>query len=79
MKVGEFLKKKRQVNGLTTRSLGEKAEVSFAYVSQLERGVCNPTLDTLDRLLKALDVGWIEFLTATGYVKPSKSRARLKP
>ncbi|MBI5598819.1 MAG: helix-turn-helix transcriptional regulator [Deltaproteobacteria bacterium] len=72
MKIGGFLKERRREAGLTTRVLGEKAGVSWSYVAALERGKYSPTLPVLHRLLKALDVGWVEFLTATGYIKKEK-------
>jgi transcriptional regulator with XRE-family HTH domain len=79
VKIGEFLRLKRLDKGLSIRSLAEKAEVSFAYVFRLEHGKHSPTLETLARLLKALDVGWIEFLSATGYLTPSKKPVKRKP
>lgn len=72
--VGQFLKAKRKYLGFSVRVLGKKADVSFTYISELERGTKKPTLDVLSRLLKALNVSWLEFTSATGYAEPLEPR-----
>lgn len=67
--VGIFLKEKRVAAGLTVRALDVKSEVSYSYISRVERDRQAPSLDVLARLLIALDVTWVEFLTETGYMK----------
>ncbi len=41
--------------GLSQGELAERAGIRQADISQIERGVGNPTKETLDRLAKALD------------------------
>lgn len=77
-KTGEFLKAKRQLHGLTLRDLEKKAHVSNSQISKIERGKYTPTLDVLARLLSALEVSWVEFLTATGYIKPGEEIYKVK-
>lgn len=67
--VGGFLKSKRIEAGLSTLDVERRCGVTHSYVSQIERNKKTPSLDILARLLSALQADWIEFLTATGYVK----------
>jgi transcriptional regulator with XRE-family HTH domain len=56
-RIGAVLKKLREAKGLSQQALSKKAKVTGAYIAMLETGVRNnPTIDTLKRLAKALDV-----------------------
>lgn len=56
-RIGAVLKKLREAKGLSQQALAKKAKVTDAYIAMLETGVRkNPTVDTLKRLAKALDV-----------------------
>jgi len=46
----------RKLSGLTQEKLAEKADVHPVYISALERGVENVSLDTLYRIARALNV-----------------------
>jgi transcriptional regulator with XRE-family HTH domain len=48
-----FLASARRRAGLSQRALATRARVPQATVSRIERGVTDPHLDTLDRLLRA--------------------------
>lgn len=61
MKFSIYLKTKRKARGWAVRKLGEKAGVSHTHVSCLELEKTTPTLDMVARLLKALDITWLEF------------------
>lgn len=54
--VGKRIKVVRQQSGLTQDQLAEQVELSPKYISGIERGVENPTMDILIRLAKALEV-----------------------
>ena len=53
---GRRIKTVRQRSGLTQDQLAEKVELSPKYISGIERGVENPTMDILIRLAKVLGV-----------------------
>lgn len=55
IQLAEDLKAARLAAGLSQESLALQAEVDRTYVSQLERGVANPSLLILQRLADALD------------------------
>ena len=52
-----MIKRIRKSKGLTQMQLAERAKVSQAYIAMLEADEkCNPTLNTLKRIAKALGV-----------------------
>lgn len=54
--MGDRLRSRRHELGLTLREVAEIAGLSLPYVSNLERGKGNPTLDALRKLARALDL-----------------------
>lgn len=61
--LGRRLKQLRARLGLTQDALAEQVQISPKYLSNIERGRENPTLDTLLRLAKSLKVEtWEIFL-----------------
>ena len=54
--VGNNLRTCRTNAGLTLEELAEKAEMSWPYISEVERGRENISLDKLARLARALNV-----------------------
>ncbi len=73
--LGKFLRKRRLELGLTTRQVAEKACVSNAYISVLERGGrINPSRNTLKNLAHGYDIPETElYQIAFGFeVEPEK-------
>lgn len=54
--LGEAIEELRKEAGLTHEQLAERLEMSFQRISELERGVANPTFATLLRVADGLDV-----------------------
>lgn len=54
--VGRRLRELRQQAGLTQPELGERAHMAAAEISKIENGRRTPTLETLERLTRALGV-----------------------
>jgi len=52
--IGRILRAKRENLGISQEVLAERAEVDRSYVSILERGLKSPTLETLEKICKAL-------------------------
>jgi transcriptional regulator with XRE-family HTH domain len=46
----------REARGLSQEALALEAEVDRTYVSQIERGVCNPSLRVLSQIAHTLQV-----------------------
>lgn len=53
-KIGKKLKETRKKLGLKQAEVANKAEISVNYYARIERDEENPTLETLERVLKAL-------------------------
>jgi transcriptional regulator with XRE-family HTH domain len=54
---GAAVRQRRMAAGLSQEALAERAGLHPTYVSMVERGVRNPTLDVAARIAKALKVG----------------------
>jgi transcriptional regulator with XRE-family HTH domain len=60
--VGRNAARLRDAAGLTQEALAERAGMSQQYISDLERGKCNPTIVTLYELAQALGVSQVELV-----------------
>lgn len=68
--LGEYLKRLREVAGKTLREIEEKAEVSNAYLSQLENGkVARPSPRILHKLAKEYGTSYENLMAKAGYLK----------
>jgi transcriptional regulator with XRE-family HTH domain len=56
------LKAVRERRGISQRSLADKAKMSYTFLSNVEAGKADPSLSTLRRLAKALDVKVTELI-----------------
>lgn len=54
--LGEFIKSQRRIADLSQRELARLADLSDAYLSQLERGLHEPSVRVLNGLSQALNV-----------------------
>ena len=54
--IGARIKEVRNKKGLTQEQLSEKMEINPKYLSSIERGNENPTLNTLLKLSESLEV-----------------------
>jgi len=60
--IGLRIKAIRKMRGLTQEDLGERAGLQYTYIGGIERGERNISLDSLDNILKALDISAIDLL-----------------
>lgn len=61
-RVGARLKQLRLARNLTQEQLAEAAGLSYKFVGEIERGIGNPTLTTLDSLASALQIALTELV-----------------
>ena len=75
------LRHMRSARGLSQETLAVDAGVAAPYLSGIERGARNPTVDVLDRLATALGVEVDALLRApeAGDTEPKPLRAGRKP
>jgi transcriptional regulator with XRE-family HTH domain len=60
--LGERLRSMRRARGLTLRDLAERAGVTESFLSQVEREVSSPSIASLQRICRSLDVSIGELL-----------------
>lgn len=73
--IGALVRARRKQLHLTLQQLGQKAGVSYSYLSQVERGNATPTLGTLAQVAQALGVG-VDYFIATPGPADKMTRAR---
>lgn len=72
---GSYLKQLRRAKGLSLKQVEGAAQVSNAYVSQIERGIRKPPHpEILKRLARTYDVPVEELLEAAGYLEDAPDR-----
>jgi transcriptional regulator with XRE-family HTH domain len=59
--IGKKVEKYRKAKDLSIRELAKLAEITPSMLSQIERGLANPSIQTLKVLAKALDVPTFSF------------------
>lgn len=78
MNIGARIKKARKLRGMSQDELAELVGVSQPSVSEWERGVSNPTMDSLGMVAKVLRVS-LEWLgKGEGEIEPSASYQEAK-
>ncbi len=69
LKVGQRIRQLRKKLELSQEALALKAEVDRTYVTDIENGRRNVSLEILERLIKALNVSFTEFFNAKEFRK----------
>jgi transcriptional regulator with XRE-family HTH domain len=69
LKVGQRIKELRKDLELSQEALALKAEVDRTYVTDVENGRRNVSLEILERLIKALNVSFSEFFNNKEFKK----------
>src|ERR671935_283639 len=72
--LGEFIRLQREIANLSLRQLGELADVSNAYLSQVERGLYQPSAQILKGIADALQISAEELYARAGLLD-EKDRA----
>jgi transcriptional regulator with XRE-family HTH domain len=69
LKVGQRIKELRKKLELSQEGLAYKAEVDRTYVTDVENGRRNVSMEILERLVKALNVSFAEFFNSKEFKK----------
>ena len=64
--LGAFIRSQRELADLSLRQLAESAEISNAYLSQVERGIHEPSMRVLRGISDALGMSMDTFLHEAG-------------
>lgn len=73
--IGARIKEIRTKKGFTQDQLSEKMEINSKYLSSIERGKENPTLNTLIKLSKSLEVDLGEIFSFVQIEDPSQRKS----
>jgi transcriptional regulator with XRE-family HTH domain len=68
--LGDGIRTERQRQGFTLAQLAEQAGLSASALSQIERGVTDPSIGSLRRIATALKVPFFQFLVDPGVPEP---------
>jgi transcriptional regulator with XRE-family HTH domain len=66
--LGEYIRLQRQMADLSLRGMADLTKVSNAYLSQIERGLHQPSLRVLQAIAEALDIPADTLLAEAGVV-----------
>lgn len=64
--IGSNIRTARKYQKLSQEQLAEKAGVDYRYIGFLEQGRGNPTLNSLDKVVNALNMDFIDLLLPPG-------------
>jgi transcriptional regulator with XRE-family HTH domain len=67
--LGSYIRLQRQMADLSLRQLADLTQVSNAYLSQIERGLHQPSLRVLRSIANALNVSAETFLAQAGLIE----------
>lgn len=65
IKLGQVIRDRRKSLGLSQENLAFNSELHRTYISQIERGLKSPTVETMFKLCKALGVRPSELIAYT--------------
>ena len=60
--IGKRIRTFRNAQGISLEELSFKAGLNAAHLGQIERGLRNPTIETLNRIATALDISFYELI-----------------
>ncbi len=72
--LGDFIRAQRQMANLSLRQLSALTEVSNPYLSQVERGLHEPSVRVLRSIADALNVSAETLLEQAGLITPSDDK-----
>jgi transcriptional regulator with XRE-family HTH domain len=73
--LGEFIRAQRQLAKLSLREMAAMTSVSNAYLSQVERGLHQPSLKVLQKIADALQLSTEQLLGQAGWAAGSPTSA----
>jgi transcriptional regulator with XRE-family HTH domain len=73
--LGEFIRNQRAITRLSLRQVANLAEISNPYLSQVERGVHEPSASILRRLAEALQISPEALFERAGLLDPEEYAA----
>ncbi len=75
MELGKHIKERRQELGMSLRELAKEVGLTASFLSQVERDLASPSIESLRKISKALDVPIFYFLLEPDQPKPVVRRS----
>jgi transcriptional regulator with XRE-family HTH domain len=72
--VGSFIREQRHQGKVSLRKLSERAGISNPYLSQIERGLRQPSTEILQRIARALEISSDSLYLRAGILDESSER-----
>lgn len=69
--LGDFIRAQRRLANLSLRDMASMTSVSNAYLSQVERGLHQPSLKVLRSIADALQLSTEQLLAQAGWARPT--------
>jgi len=76
--VGNRIRQYRQRSGLSQEKLALNAGLTVSFLGDIERGNKKPTVESLEKLLRALNISFLEFFDYETEIKPVKDCSALE-
>ncbi|MGN6795010.1 MAG: helix-turn-helix domain-containing protein [Streptosporangiaceae bacterium] len=73
--LGDFIRRQRKLANLSLRQLAEKTRLSNPYLSQIERGLHQPSMRVIKLISEALNVSAESLLTHAGLLHHGQNAA----
>jgi transcriptional regulator with XRE-family HTH domain len=77
--LGAFIREQRRLANLSIRRLADLAQISNPYLSQLERGLHEPSVRVLNSLAQALDLSAEVLLDQAGLLRDVRTKDKSAP
>ena len=72
---GKAIRRRRRELDFSQEELAERADLHRTYISDIERGERNPSLENIEKLAKALDISVARLFTDYGVEVESESES----
>ena len=76
--VGNRIRQYRKRAGLSQETLALNAGLTVSFIGDIERGTKKPTVESLEKLLMALSVTFVEFFDFETEIRPPKDCSALE-
>lgn len=76
--IGNRIRQYRQRSGLSQEKLALNAGITVSFLGDIERGNKKPSVESLEKLLRALNVTFLEFFDYETEIKPVKDCSALE-
>jgi len=77
--LGDFIRRQRKLANLSLRQLAERTRLSNPYLSQIERGLHQPSMRVIKLISEALNVSAESLLTHAGLLHHDSERGTSGP